>query len=115
MLFPYFTSRPLYEGIPGTVTVQIEVFQEENRRSKREGSGKTGISLAQLRQMFGGDEGEMADPYHGKMHRISLRPWDDADAEKTFLHITFRFVPEKPRTDLSPELTQTNDEGDENI
>ncbi len=76
---------------PGNVTVHIVAFQRDDPRYQlASGKGNKGLSIAQLRKRFGGDEGEIPDPYHGDMHHISLKPWANEDPEKTFLHISFR-------------------------
>ncbi|QBD78647.1 hypothetical protein EPA93_22710 [Ktedonosporobacter rubrisoli] len=81
------------ENITGNVTVHIVAFQKGDPRYQfASGKGDKGLSIAQLRKRFGGDEGEIPDPYSGQMHPISLKPWADKDPEKTFLHISFRIL-----------------------
>ncbi len=75
----------------GNVIVRITAFQKDDPRYQlASGKGNKGLSIAQLRKRFGGDEGEIPDPYLGHMHHISLKPWANEDPEKTFLQISFR-------------------------
>ncbi len=79
------------ENNTGNVTVRIVGFQKGDPRYQlASGKGDKGLSIAQLRKRFGGDEGEISDPYHGHLHHISLKPWANKDPEKTFLYISFR-------------------------
>jgi len=60
----------------GNVTVHIVAFQRDDPRYQlASGKGNKGLSIAQLRKRFGGDEGEIPDPYHGHMHHMSWNNW----------------------------------------
>jgi hypothetical protein len=45
---------------------------------------------------FGGDEGVTVDPAVGQTHHISLKPWANADPNKTHIRIGFHFIPKQP-------------------
>lgn len=98
MSLPTRTTRPLHEGMQGTVTVSVTAFQAGDPKFQRRGgqSGNRGIPLADLRKQFGGDEGDVIDPHLGQKHRVSLKQWATSDPVSTFIEITFRFVPSTP-------------------
>ena len=79
---------------PGTVEFKLVSFLTgDPAYQKADGSGNLGMSIAQLRNLFGGDEGEIVDPFKQEVHPISLKPWTNADPDQTFLHFSFRFIP----------------------
>ena len=79
------------ENNTGNVIVRIVAFQKgDPRYQAANGKGERGLSVAQLRKRFGGDEGEIPDPIYGQMHHISLKQWANEDPETTFLRISFR-------------------------
>jgi len=98
MPVPTHIYRPLHEGVPGNVTVSVTAFMKGDPRFQRanEQGGDRGGSLAQLREKFNGDEGEMKDLFLGLTHHISLAPWADSDPDTTYINIKFRFVPDVP-------------------
>lgn len=79
----------------GKVELNIEAFQDgDPNYQKPDGKGNEGISVKQLRELFGGkDEGDIDDPILGQPQHISLKPWSNSDPAKTFLKLVFRFVP----------------------
>lgn len=92
-----------FKNVPGRVAVQIVDFQDgDPQHQLKDGQGNRGISMSQLRKKFGGDEGEITDPHRGELHHISLKPWLDKDPEKTFLKISFRFIPDDPDFRVEP-------------
>ncbi len=54
-----------------------------------------GWPLRSLRERFGGEEGEMTDPW-GCTHRVSLARWADADPDETCIDIAF--IPDEEYT-----------------
>lgn len=74
----------------GKVGVNVLAFHANDPRNQRpDGAGPLGVTLAQLRRQFGGDEFLLADPFHGEEHRISLKQWRDADPDNTYVKIEF--------------------------
>ncbi len=49
---------------------------------------RLGFSLRELRERFGGDEGDVWDPW-GNCHHVSLQPWLKADPDSAILEIGF--------------------------
>lgn len=87
----------MFKGIPGWVEVSVIGYQDGDPRfqvSDELGQNRNvGISLAGMREIFAGNEGEMVDPLVGQTHRISLTPWVAEDPNKTFIRIAFQFHP----------------------
>ena len=48
-----------------------------------------GYSLAELRAMIGGNEGELTDPF-GNKHRISLKNYANSDPVKTRFQVNYK-------------------------
>ena len=101
----------LWERVPGKVIVVANAFAHgaaEVEVTFSDGRARTmtfeggpphtyrGPSLAEWRERFGGDEGELTDPMLRQTHRISLQPWADADPDTTSLRFDFMFVPDEP-------------------
>lgn len=77
----------------GRVQFTIIPFEEGDPEfRKADGQGQPGMLVAQLKELFGGDEGEIVDPIKGQVHLVSLKPWATSDPTKTFLHFSFKFV-----------------------
>ena len=107
-------TRRLSEHIPGKVVVVTWAFvngASEPQVTRSDGRVVAytfdggpppfrGRPLAEWRRRFGGDEGELTDPALGQRHRISLKPWADADPDTTLLRFDFAFVPDQP---IAPE------------
>lgn len=53
-----------------------------------------GQSLASWRTRLGGDEGVVTDPAVGGEHKLSLKPYAHLDPERTYLALSFGFIPE---------------------
>lgn len=53
-----------------------------------------GATLAAYRDALGGGEGEVVDPYLGQSHHLSLRLYERADPETTYLSVKAQFTPE---------------------
>lgn len=51
--------------------------------------------LAEMRERIGGEEGYLGHPETGQRDFVSLKPWANADPEKTRCYPTYKFVPEK--------------------
>lgn len=82
------------EGTLGQVEFKIRAFQQGDPAfQKPEGEGPLGMSLAQLRTLFGGEEGAIVDPFLGQTHLVSLAPWAELDPDQTYLHFAFKFIP----------------------
>ena len=80
----------------GTVLFEIEAFQDGDpayQKPSNLGGGNMGMSISQLRKSFGGDEGEILDPFQQLPHPISLGKWANLDPDKTFLRLRFELVP----------------------
>lgn len=88
--------------IPGTVDAYVRVYQEGDPSLRRElPDGRVianpGMTLAEFRQLLGGDEGYLTDPaYRGEKHFVSVAAYKDADPQKTRVTFGFRFIPKKP-------------------
>lgn len=66
---------------------EVNLGDPSARLSMPDGSSATiGISLRQLRERFGGDEGYLNEPATGRVH-VSLAEWKNRDPDTTFLHI----------------------------
>ena len=48
-----------------------------------------GYSLAELRAMIGGNEGELTDPF-GNKHRVSLKKYVNSDPVKTRFRVNYK-------------------------
>lgn len=96
----YFPESPYpFRGVSGVIEVAVIAFEDGDPSFQgvdpEDGQTKNkGQSLAYMRQVFKGDEGDLRDPLAGTMHHISLAQWVDKDPDKTFIHIRFRFVPQ---------------------
>lgn len=105
------SSHRIWERVPGRVVVTTFAFvngASEPRIVRSDGRDVTytfeggppttyrGRSLVEWRERFGGDEGELTDPLLGQRHRVSLKPWADADPDTTFLRFGFAFEPDQP-------------------
>ena len=80
----------------GTVLFEVKAFQDGDlayQKPENLGGGNMGMSISQLRQSFGGDEGEIFDPFQQLPHPISLGQWADLDPDKTFLQFRFELIP----------------------
>ena len=92
-------SAPMCPGSPhcdawmaGTVTVSVTAYV--GPRDTARGGGQT---LAYWRKSFGGDEGDLTDPFFGNVHHISLKPWATADPTNTYVVIQFTAAAPRPR------------------
>ncbi len=87
------------KGVPGQVVLTTDVFQDgDSAFQVTDASGQRkngGVRLADLRKMptIVGDVLSIVDPYVGDRHNILLTSWAEADPEKTFIRISFMFVP----------------------
>ncbi|BCX05867.1 MAG: hypothetical protein KatS3mg053_3805 [Candidatus Roseilinea sp.] len=75
-----------------------QAFADPDLQQLTQGKPVGAVTLRQARELFGGDEIEIPDP-HGRMHHLSLKPWADADPDKTRLHILLLFIPGERTTD----------------
>jgi hypothetical protein len=93
----------LTDGTPGIVTVKVTAFETGDANHQRHGGqGNKGILLEELRKRFGGDEGEMIDPFLGQKHSISLKPWSHLDPTTTYISIAFHFTPSRQNSEQTP-------------
>ncbi len=56
-----------------------------------------GQTLAYLRKSFGGDEGDLTDPFFGTLHHISLKAWANADPDNTYIVVKFTVAAPRPQ------------------
>ncbi len=86
-----------FKGIAGRVEVNVTAFKDGDARYQiidRAGRRRNdGILLADMRRALGGDEGTLPDPAVGEKHHISLKPWAEEDPQRTFILVTFKFIP----------------------
>lgn len=95
--------RDRFRSIPGNVVVELEPVANVDHLLKSNSnlaqSGDSmltkGVTVSKLRELLGGDEGELLDDT-GQRHHISLTPWAEADTERTRLAIRVSFRPDKP-------------------
>ncbi|MDP8909536.1 MAG: hypothetical protein M3N47_10580 [Chloroflexota bacterium] len=83
---------------PDSVCVRVEALLISRQRWLTSPSGEVvwfGWPLRSLRERFGGDEGEMTDPW-GCTYRVSLAQWADADPDETCIDIAF--IPDEEYT-----------------
>jgi hypothetical protein len=97
----YHPKRDL-NNLPVEFKLQVVAFNADDAShptvTMGDGSVRpAGLSIAELRKRFGGDEGEVRD-LSGKTHFVSLKPWADSDPDKTFIIISFQY-----KGDLKPE------------
>ena len=92
--------------VPSIYTMEVFEFQDGDPTFQHTSSDGTimpgGISVAQLQQRLGGNEGE----YRGlsdETYHISLAAWEGKDPEKTFLQMRCNTTPLFP-ADIAPEL-----------
>lgn len=92
--------------VPSIYTMEVFDFQEGDPTYQQTLSDGTiipgGISIAQLQQRLGGDEGVYTGP-SGETYHISTTVWEGKDPEKTLLRMVFRTTPLIP-ADIDPEL-----------
>ncbi len=93
-------SAPMRPGSPhcdvwraGTVTVSVTGYVGPRDTSR--GGGQT---LAYWRKSFGGDEGDLTDPFFRNVHHVSLKPWETADPANTYVVIQFTAAASRPRS-----------------
>jgi hypothetical protein len=77
-------------GSPPTVRiVEVSLSDHSGRLSMPDGSTATiGVSLRELRERFGGDEGVLHPPSCEQPVAISLAKWKGRDPDTTFLRIS---------------------------
>jgi hypothetical protein len=77
------------------VVVEVAVFREGDAEYDPKGS-----SLATLREVLGGNEGFITEPFRGDRVRVSLLPWAHLDFDKARFELRFSFKPDLP---IAPE------------
>ena len=91
--------RDIFKIIPGTHTMEVVDFQAGDPRfevMRSDGVITTlGVSVAQLRERFGGDECTITGP-DGEQYQLSLAPWSATNPDTTYLRMSYRFTPYQP-------------------
>lgn len=91
--------RDIFKCIPGRHTMEVIDFQVGDARFEVVRSdgvvSPLGVSLARLREQFGGEEGTMTGP-DGEQYQLSLAPWSAANPDTTYLRMSYRFTPDQP-------------------
>lgn len=87
------------EGVAGSIKIKATAVDKNDPRRHHNINGRDiyhGEPIANIRKRFGGkDEGELSDPFQGKKHLFSLKPWAGHNPDTTFLIIEFFFIPTK--------------------
>lgn len=109
----YRVSSPL-GGIPEMTLVVREIVPNDPRFASIElPSGAMhprGITLRELRGIVGGDEGNLPD-LAGRLHPISLKRWENADPDHTYLAVTFTYKgSDNPTEDPVVQALEANDD-----
>ena len=74
---------------PTVQITEVNLGDPSGRMSMPDGSSATiGVSLRELRERFGGDEGFLHPPSSDQPVPISLAKWKGRDPDTTFLHIS---------------------------
>jgi hypothetical protein len=98
-----FGKMPDFSKIPGRVEVELQTYRKGDANFQtRDRSGQVlhadpGYTVRHFREMIGGDEGYVRDPYRGDKHFVSLKGHTVDDLDNTKVHLRFKFIPAQRR------------------
>jgi hypothetical protein len=84
---------------PGEMKVTVECFKAGDPKYETVNEDGTitrrGLTIAQVRNIIGGDEGTFQDVVTGRKIPLSLKQWVNEDPNNTYLLIRVSFKPKK--------------------